>query len=357
MRIFYLDENLKNVSTAGFKAPSDIATICSRLGFERIEMPHIRYFKNKVLYKIETFNQFTRFWIKLVLTLPKDSVFIYQHPTLGKRIAPFYLKLLSKKKDRIVIGMIHDIESLRGGVAGLMSVSKKYEAKELRLLGDMDYIICHNDKMKAYLVSNSIDGEKIVSLRIFDYLTECEMNTTECDKNTICIAGNLAPGKAGYIYELFDSQSKVNIKANLYGGYFQDCDNSNMMYKGSFKSDVVPGVLEGRFGLVWDGNTASTCAGNTGEYLRYNNPHKTSLYLASGIPVIVWSHAAIADFVLENNVGITVESLYEIEDKLNQLSDIDYSGMKENAIKLSGKLRSGYYFESAIKAILDRIVT
>ena len=33
------------------------------------------------------------------------------------------------------------------------------------------------------------------------------------------------------------------------------------------------------------------------DYLRINNPHKTSLYLACGIPIITWNKAAIAQYV------------------------------------------------------------
>ncbi len=355
MNVYYLDENLKGSFTAGFKAPSDIAAICKKLGFNRIEMPYIRHYKNKILDKAETVIKFTFFWIKLLMTFPKDSVLIYQHPTLGKRLAPKFLTKLCNKKDRKVVCLIHDLESLRGGVAGLMSVSENYESQEFTLLGKMDYIICHNDKMKEVLVKKGIDENKLVSLQIFDYLTDCPINENKCSKDTICVAGNLAPGKAGYIYDLFADPNKCNIKANLYGNYFENKGNEDMIYKGSFKPDEVPGVLEGSFGLVWDGNTASTCGGNTGEYLRYNNPHKTSLYLASGIPVIVWSEAAMSGFVSENHVGIAVGSLYEIEEKVNAISDADYKEMKDNAIAVSAKLRSGYYFETAIKTVLSKI--
>ena len=62
--------------------------------------------------------------------------------------------------------------------------------------------------------------------------------------------------------------------------------------------------------------SSETCKGSFGEYLRINNPHKTSLYLASGIPVIIWSKAALAEFIEKNKCGITVDSLYEIADKL-----------------------------------------
>ena len=167
-----------DITYISFKAPSDIAAICKKLGFNRIEMPYIRHYKNKILDKAETVIKFTFFWIKLLMTFPKDSVLIYQHPTLGKRLAPKFLTKLCNKKDRKVVCLIHDLESLRGGVAGLMSVSENYESQEFTLLGKMDYIICHNDKMKEVLVKKGIDENKLVSLQIFDYLTDCPKTRT-----------------------------------------------------------------------------------------------------------------------------------------------------------------------------------
>ena len=84
------------------------------------------------------------------------------------------------------------------------------------------------------------------------------------------------------------------------------------------------------------------------EYLRINNPHKTSLYLSSGIPVVIWKEAALADFVIENNVGIAVDSLENIESILDKVTKEDYDKMKKNAYKLSKKLRSGYFTMNAI---------
>lgn len=96
-------------------------------------------------------------------------------------------------------------------------------------------------------------------------------------------------GKSRYIYEfgsLANKSSKLQI--NAYGNHFdQSKAEKALCYKGSFHPDVLPGILEGDFGLVWDGISAQSCIGNTGEYLKYNDPHKTSLYIASGIPVIV----------------------------------------------------------------------
>lgn len=121
-----------------------------------------------------------------------------------------------------------------------------------------------------------------------------------------------------------------------------------MIYHGSFSPEDLPEHLEGAFGLVWDGTSAETCIGNTGEYLKYNNPHKTSLYLSSGIPVIVWSKAAIADFVIRNGVGIAVDSLYDVNDRISEISEADYASMCENVDCIGVKLRSGGYFMAAL---------
>lgn len=90
---------------------------------------------------------------------------------------------------------------------------------------------------------------------------------------------------------------------------------------------------------------SKTCSGIFGDYLRINNPHKTSLYLACGIPVITWNKAAIAQYVRKNRVGITVSSLDEINEKLKDVSKDEYNLMRKNAKKCSERVRNGYYLK------------
>ena len=85
------------------------------------------------------------------------------------------------------------------------------------------------------------------------------------------------------------------------------------------------------------------------EYLKINNPHKTSLYLACGIPVVIWSQAALADFIIQNKCGITVENIKDIENKLSSLSGDEYNTIKKNAEKIGMLLREGYYTKQAVK--------
>lgn len=98
---------------------------------------------------------------------------------------------------------------------------------------------------------------------------------------------------------------------------------------GFVKSDDLIATAQGDFGLVWDGTSVSTCTGDFGEYLQYNNPHKTSLYIRCQLPVIIWNKAALADFVRENGIGICVDSLEELEKILNTLSEEEYAEMKK----------------------------
>ena len=122
-----------------------------------------------------------------------------------------------------------------------------------------------------------------------------------------------------------------------------------MNYFGAFLPDELIKNLKGKYGLVWDGDSIETCSGGKGEYLRINNPHKLSLYLAVGLPVIIWDEAAEAEFVLRENVGFTIKSLYELSEKMALISDDDYEIMKKNAEVVGARLRNGKYMTNAIK--------
>ena len=112
--------------------------------------------------------------------------------------------------------------------------------------------------------------------------------------------------------------------------------------------------MEGSFGLVWDGGSTDTCSGTYGEYLRINNPHKVSLYLASGMPVIIWEEAALAGLIRENGCGITVGSLAEIPERIRALTPEEYEAIRDNTGKIAKRLRGGKYTQRALRRVLER---
>ena len=347
---YYIDRDRRKRNTAGAKAPADISKICEKKGMKCFPMPLFPEEKNKIYQKCWLLVVGYFYWFKLYAILKSGDRVIYQHPMYANRIALKMIPKIQKKKQCKFVVVIHDLESLRKGINGLIKNNEKtnYIADNL-LLDKFDYIICHNKYMKKYLMNQGIQEKKIVCLEIFDYLCKIDKKEqTKEDKASIAIAGNLAKGKSGYIYEFIKDNSGLGI--HLYGiNYEKTKCNSDVIYHGSFSPEELPEKLEGNFGLVWDGSSAQSCVGNTGEYLKYNNPHKTSLYLASGIPVIIWKHAAMADFVLDNKVGIVVDSLYDIKHAIEDISNSQYKEMCRNVKDISEKLRKGYYFTKALE--------
>ena len=54
------------------------------------------------------------------------------------------------------------------------------------------------------------------------------------------------------------------------------------------------------------------------------------MYLAAGIPVIIWEEAALADFIRENQCGITIKSISEIRKLVDNMSDEYYRKIYKN---------------------------
>ena len=340
--------------TAGFKAPEDVNKICESMGMKPINFPKFPNEYSKLRKRLWLYTVVPMNWMKVLLRAKKDDVVFFQHPMYANRLITPMVNGIRKLKKCRFVALIHDLESLRKGIGGVVGYKQdREEYSDSVMLGSFDKIICHNPSMRAYMLEHGFSEEKLITLEIFDYL--CEDNGRKAElaqQPSIAVAGNLAPTKSGYVYDMDVS----DICLNLYGIHFDPAafqDKQNVSYKGAFHPDALPASLEGSFGLVWDGPVSSTCAGNTGEYLKYNNPHKTSLYLASNLPVIIWSQAALASLITENGLGIAVDSLDQIADAVGKLSAEDYQKMAENVHAMGEKLRGGYFFRTAAQQSIN----
>ena len=65
--------------------------------------------------------------------------------------------------------------------------------------------------------------------------------------------------------------------------------------------------------------------------------------------MIMWKQAALASFIVENNLGFVVDNLEELPQKLSQISEQDYNEMVINVQKMGKKIRSGYFLSEALK--------
>ena len=347
MKYYLKEEFLKDsgARNAGNKARNDVEEIVVREGYSPLLLMVDDWYQMGI---IKAQRHKAKALSKAISKLKEGDQLLIQFPMLHHSFFTTHLVKRMQRKGVKVHFIIHDLEVLR--YANLDTVPLKHKIRvhlqESSLLKQADGLIAHNPVMKSVLVEKGISEKKIVSLGIFDYLIPNYQDKEDLSKEgAIIVAGNLAQEKAGYLYEL-----PARPAYNLYGVGFDEARKlSNETYFGSFLPDELPS--EGSFGLVWDGDSSKTCSGVFGEYLRYNNSHKASLYLASGFPIIVWKQSALANFVLEKECGISVESLLDLKEVLDNLSQEEYQDLVKNAKSVGQKIREGSYLTSALKEL------
>ena len=345
---YYLKEEFlheKNLKNAGSKARNDVEQIVKKEGYQDLVLSVDNWYEMGILKaqlcKSKVFGE-------VLDQLKQGDELLIQLPIINHSFFTTHHVKKAQKKGVKVHFIIHDLDALRfmNGQAVPLKQRIRMKIQESALLGAADGIIAHNPIMKSALVDKGIAEDKIVILGIFDYLIPNFQEKTGLTKNQpIIVAGNLAQEKAGYLYSL-----PIDPAYNLYGvGFDESRALANETYFGSFLPDDLPAALEGGFGLVWDGDSAETCSGVFGEYLRYNNSHKASLYLASGFPLVVWKQSALSHFVLEKGCGIAVESLHDLKETIDNLSDADYQDLVDNAKRVGQEIRDGHYLKTALK--------
>lgn len=274
----------------------------------------------------------------ILASLKKGDTLVLQYP-----MKKFYKTAcrLARAKGANVVTIIHDLGAFRR--------KKLTPAQENRRLALTDYLIVHNPTMRDYLLQHGFKGG-IHCLQIFDYLSEKSpaQYPTPHTPRKVVYAGNLGRWRNEFLYKLDGCVKDYSI--DLYGKGFNEAQNrcKQMHYHGFISSDDFISRVEADFGIVWDGDSTTECTGAWGEYLKINNPHKTSFYLRAAVPVIVWSKAAMAPFVKENNLGLVVDSIEQIEERLAALTNEEYAQMKEAATAMSKRLADGYHFKAGI---------
>ena len=354
MRYYIIEGKPDGDYNASSKARNDVEKILEKKDINKYFIRTVNGVQNNKLMKWKQFLDYKfncKKWDKGLSGMRNNDIVFIQYPILNTTLNLDKIIKKYRNKGIIFVAIIHDLDSLRfkPEIQGKILYNRVYK-EDKYLLNEFNYIIAHNNSMKNELVKLGISSDKIIELELFDYLLDKEpKNIVRTKNDPIIIAGNLSPEKAQYLGKL--NTLKVNF--NLFGvGYNDSMSGDNIAYKGKFKPEELLDYLEGSFGLVWDGISLDTCTGGFGEYLKYNNPHKVSLYLTAGIPVIVWSKSALAKFVIDNNVGIVIDSLNDLESKLNLISDKDYEKMLENTKRISAKTKNGQFMTDAINKVL-----
>ena len=330
MNIVLFETAGKQKYNAGSKARQDALQIAINCGYKHIVLFHNGNSRPIVSLEI------LRGCISAIFNVKKGETVLIQYPYpmfLNKLLLGF-LRTGMRLKGYEISVLIHDLNGLRYNDRSRLH-------KELKIMRGCN-IIYHNENMKNEC-ERTFKAASYQILGIFDYLYTGKTWKREyscCP--SVMIAGKLSQKKSGYIYHLSDIDK---IRFDLFGADYTGESTDKVRYRGIFTPEDLIANLDGQFGLVWDGDTVDTCGGTSGNYLRYNNPHKLSLYIAAGVPVIIWKESALAGFVEKNRLGICVNNLKELPEVVRKISASNYETMVKCVEKVGKLIRQGIYLQ------------
>ncbi len=329
----FISKNYRHIESAGDKAKTDIEAVMLAKGYRNIGLAQKRS-KNAVKAYVETLASVLRG----VFRIKSGDMVVVQYPL--KKYYDFVVRR-AVGRGATVVTVIHDLGSFRR--------KKLTVAEEIERLNLSSVVIVHSEAMRDWLRSNGLTSEMVV-LNLFDYLSDrqaCVGHVYDPMHPQLMFAGNCSVAANGWIYDLAAAQPGVDLV--IYGGGFDRTrSRDNIKAMGYTDSDALIAGAKGDFGVVWYGSSLDEGAGSLGEYLKYNAPHKTSLYLRAGLPVVIWDQAALADVVRRLGVGLCVPSLRDIGSVLAGVSPEDYAAMRANAADVAKRLAAGCFISEAL---------
>jgi hypothetical protein len=317
--------------------PVDAEKILSSRGFHPILFPYHHSFSLKAkLARII-------FLFKMFLAIKKNSVVFFLHPVYA-RMNMVLLKWLNKKNVRIVC-YIADIDGIKDGNEMLLK-------EEINFFRRFKYFIVHNASMRDWLYKNVSGDCNAVMIRFFDFPAEPFPGQRHLSFDVV-FAGNLAKS---LFLEKFHMLGKrePSLQFHLYGpGQTNNMlSQNNVTCHGVNDPYSLPSKLKGSFGLIWEGESIEKPSGSLGHYIQYISHHKLSLYILAKLPVIVAASAATAPLIEEYQIGFTIDNLYEIEEKIKNVSQGKYLEMQANMEPLAKKISDGNFLNDAIDEVM-----
>lgn len=335
---YVISHELPNKNDASVKAHIDIDRFVGELGYKPLTF-RTRQGSSNLTRELNRLKSI--FKLSKIVT-SKDTLLVH-YPVYSSDFDTdiFYKKVVKPAGHKICV--IHDLPFLRDS----FPPKKDIEESEMNRLNLFDQVIVHNESMAKKLKDLGLKPNVII-LGIFDYYVEIK-NDIELSNNVpnqVIFAGNL--NKSKFVTEI---KSSKNLEYNLWGNISNKnlIDNS-VNYNGVVSSEKLPDYLHDAWGLVWDGTKTDDIEGLGGNYLKYIDPHKASLYIVSGVPIIVWEKAGIAKYIVDNKLGISISSLNEIGEKINNISESEYLEMMQSIKFVGNELVEGKMIKRAIQS-------
>ena len=337
MNLYYIYRRPKLENDAGYKYREDVLTILSDSGADIIyddremEASYIKRKTGTILFLFRCLRRLKRH--SMVLTLFPASVTIHK-----------VLRPLCVLKRSGLVGIIMDINSLR-----FLSTDRR---KEFRQLGLFDSLIVQNRK-QCDIIRESGYRKPISIQGILDFLGEPVVREENPEHHMICYGGALTREQSGFLLEWQKQHNLQHLQIMIYGPRLEfDVEDDHFHYCGESSPEEIIHQLSGSYGLVWNGTSIDSLGGIKGGYYRVASPHKLSMYIMAGLPVIVHKDSAMADFVTDQHIGLTVDSLEDLEERISEVSDEQYREFVENVRKVGKRISKGYYLRTSLHELV-----
>jgi hypothetical protein len=279
-------------ANAGQKAPSDVRRVARDEGFAPVDLAP--FSRQSRAHRAASIGRAAAQSVLAVPGLRRSGVLLAQHP-LG-RINDLLVARLARTTPSVLL--VHDLESLR---------RVDYARRENQVLQSYDVIVVHTPAMADY-VAGAAPRARTVVLGCFDYLVDPPPALAPATRRpeAVYVIGSLGPDKAAYLYGV----GALALPVRAYGrGCVVERLPASVSWVGVLDMSQPQLPARDGFGLVWDGDSPDRLTGVMGEYLRYNSPHKFSMYLALGLPVLVGEGSALAGLVEREGIGLVARSV------------------------------------------------
>lgn len=335
MRKYITSPNSNQFSYDGAVKPRlDTANTLVSLGYEKI---------NFSMYgRIETGSKEYKEVTKQLDSLEKGDLVIQQVPSYCSNEFDTYISRYIIEKGAYSVALVHDVDTLRGFYPNFDS--------ERIVFNSYDLLVVASDKLKKYLIDSGITT-KIIVRGPWDYLQDLPYRNHKIINN-IYYAGNLSKRKSGFL-ETFNKNAGLVVtvcgKINNSKDYI---DKSSVDYLGPVNPNSIS--FSAGWGLIWD-NEEDNSDNFYHTYQEYNWPAKLSVYLRSGIPVIVSKKAQTYSYVKDNHLGIGIDDIKDIPDVLEELSEEEKDIISNSCFLVSKKIGKGYYTKQMSENILKEL--
>lgn len=339
---YYVKFGLSENFNAGSKAMKDIMHLLESRGYRAVPALPVKCSKLLKLLDVPLL------WLTLLFRVGRKGIVVYFVPSNVWRIR--FMRFWGKIIGFRLVCFINDVEFMR------MERTGQQVAGELEGITSADVIMVPNDRSAGCLKAEYGVCVPMIGVGAWDYLVGPAFAPLEEERHrtadgAVAFAGNL--DKSPFINDL----DRVDLDFRIWGSGREPGKVANVEFMGTeYPEPLVAKVGSCAWGLVWDGDSIGTCSGRMGSYLRFNNSHKAGLYLAAGIPLIVWKESGLASLVESGSVGICVSSLAEAAGIIHAMPEETYGKYRESARHVSeDKITKGRFFLHALERVEEEI--